>query len=597
MLIRSKAEQAHVSLSRPLCMVAVMGTDADLDEVAVLQQQYPNCIFHVTSNDVAVWPPPPPFAFNHHRFFLVDDSYDVESPYLSRPSRFIRANMTRKEEEAKAKAEAQQGHKQSSSLDDLTTRMTNARKPYSLRPRQPLRATTFFRSLERNRVAALLTHPRNLSDVSAVLNVLDRLPPQDNPGFLETIFVQACSKDYQEQQLAELLVQRLVGEYGYEHLATSNSTRCTLTTLCTGTMHPQAYPRWPSRYTTISSYGRLTNQMFEDASIISQLSGQSGVAYVVPERFLHLGAASTLYDHEWIQMKYGLRNQLLSVTDFAAISNMGWCTVGGSADTVLKCVSMHDMVPLNENTTGACADAHGSMVSALTPLARLQQDSTEEWGIDDEHSWCGIKGESPNSVQESAGLPSSILNGFIVFKKYWANGWSPTERYQPPFSPIVHELADRQLAIHRRRLLAKWKIAAPSAKLNIVGLHMRLTDFDYASKSDDWIQAVEKSASFLRNTTKEPIHGILLCSDDIHNQKYTDLVAAFPDIPMLDCAADIHFDEGSLGYQTATMQTILSQTTCFIGLRKSTYSMRINWRRLAERRSDPRCDSDVGKGW
>ena len=628
-------ELIQASLSRPLCLVVTMGSDVVLpgrdDDDATQQHEQQqqqqqqqqrscdtaqchvlrdHCVVHIASNDVAVWPPPPPHSFVYHRFYLVSDAFDAVAPLLRAAQRVLPLGKV---------------HDGTDGIAAPTPTPAPYRRPppdaglRALVPRQPLRATTFFRSLERNRVAAVIIRPRSHEDVAALLDVLDRFQNsgRDNEGFLETVLVQQCGGDH--PRLARSLIGGLVGEHSYtvveekpQQFNGFNSLGCNVTTLFIGSasVRPSAYPKWPTRYTTLSEYGRLTNQFFEDATVIAQLGRHPALAYIVPERYLHEGGATTLYDHEWIRGRYGVRNQLLSLVDLAVNDRVAWCIGNSSTRTIHRtplkgegrqgstsleeCYGADNLVPIGQPCHSNNAASHDLRLTRLPSSARSRRWDPKGVKAITPKVICGSDNSTLAALNDTASRPSSALSGLAFYRQFVKSGWTLAETYQPPLSPIFHELADRQLAVYQQRLRAHWNLTAADVEVNIVGVHMRLGDYDYASTMKNWTEAVSNAAKFLADKTNRPVHGLIVCTDDATSPKYQAVMDLLPDTPKFECLADLSFDQGNFGYLVGTIQTVLSQTSCFIGLSASTFTHRINSRRVLEGWGEPRCDILVG---
>ena len=602
-----KMKAVRTSLARPLCIVVVMGTEVVLGETASLvvdsdgagTTALPNCMVHIAaSNDhdniqPTVLPRPPPHAFIHHRFFLVSDLYDAVTPIVAAkesplspivPLPPVPVNITK----------LPPWHFPPAG-DDLDV----------LRPRLPLRATTFFQSIERNRMAAVVINPRTHEDIAALQDVLVRFPPRLTKGFLETIVVQQCgerivsmnNKDAITETLGDKLVdiltgQKKYGQYTVLSRSISAASSCSHVVLFLGTVAPEVYPVYPSLYTTSSYYGRTTNQIFADSIIVQtmptfNLTAPKGhpidVGYLVPERFLHYGGGPFLYDLDWIHSAYGpsLMNRVLSVTDFVAIENVGWCPPFNTA----RCFNLDNMVTLDESS------------ASLGCISRLHlHERSKAWDADGTRAlrshhevFTHVCTKRPliknltNTSEFNVVTPGSNIDTRSIFS--WLTPMIP-------FSPIIRELADRQMQVYYQQLRSFWNTPVDITKaqdFNIIGVHMRLTDYDSSVEQTAWMHAIGNTTLKLHEMNRT-VHGLLICTDDVNNAKYRAVMEGWPGIPKLMCANDIALDKGGVAFQVGTIQSVLAESTCFIGFATSSFAHRINDLRDSGQRRRADCD-------
>jgi len=603
----------HASLSRQLCVVVTMGHDVDLDHLAQqLVAPYPNCLVHVASNDVAELPPPPPHAFVYQRFVLVSDSYDaVSGPATATPasnaSTFPWLRPLTQEELTAVHP----------SRDKTVLPAADALLPYLL-PRGPLRATSLFRSIDRNRVAAVVIRPTEQEDVEALLDVLKAFPPShpNNAGFLESVFVEQC-----EAQLGNRLVDTLQGpRYGYVVVATAsmkNACQYTSLWLASSSSAPAtaAYPVYPTRYASSSIFGRLTNQIWTDSFVVQNIQQNvvpMTVGYVISEHNLHPGSGTLLYDLDWIYANIGpgLKNRLLSMADFVTIDNVGWCVDPSKpvSGQVMRLAgdnhAMHDITLAECLFYDNMIAFDSSMANNTNCTSRLPTyERSRRWDPPGTRSFVMSTGfnytrctRTPLKMTYTASdftSKGTIVEGsraFFSFNRLDLLGASfRKDAYEFAFGPIVQELADRQVAVYHRRLRAYWNLPE-SVRPTIVSVHMRLSDYDSKTNGSKWPDEIAKA---IASAPGGPgvVHGLLICTDEPDNPKFRAALASHASIPKLDCVSDIAFDKSNFGFHVGVIQSVLAQGSCFVGIKDSTFARRI--RVLRERQGYKGCEYNI----
>jgi len=560
------AGRIKTALGRALCIVVVMGKDVDLALApTTMLQQHKNCLFHVLSNDSTVWPPPPPSSFYFHRYHLVSDSLDRVGP-------------------AAAAAPAR------------TTFTPSSFDMKVLLPgRQSVRATAFFETLEHNRIASVVIRAREDEDVAALTDVLGRFVPSAIKGFLEVVVVQTCTGDSDKH--AKLLDELLRQKHGYDVEADATAFVGADDGNCKHTVYtrpnnPTVYPQMPKRFMTLRPFGRYSNQLIEDANAMTDISHQDSDkparerAYLAPESYLHQGAMTVLYNFSVIANKLGRPNMLLSQVDVATVNSAGYC---GDKP-------VHNIYSLDSCISRNCVKDNCLLLDSLPLIGRTEANYSGPAPFDANN----LDGQEHGINDEATGIlfPGSVY--FFMWPPWTHESFSQHKR--PPtdatveisnnvawngFSAFVDDLARLQYAIFEARLRAFWKLS-PTEPVKIVGIHMRLDDYSFATKSVNWITAATEAKDHLKG-----VHGVIMCSDQVTSEIYLGVLAMMPDVPKFDCTPDLLFDQGNRGLLMPVTQQLLGYSTCFIGLRFSTFSWRIQARRVVDGHANPHCDKQL----
>jgi len=558
----------RTSLSRPLCTVVVMGTNVTLEEAPTwLHEQFPNCYFHVTSNEIASWPPPPPFVFMHHRVFLVDDTYDAVSVAADAYNATV----------------------------DVVPRNTLSWDV--LFPRQALSARSFFNTLERHRIAAVVVRPQTEVDVAALQDVIKAYG--DEEGFMDVLIVEEPAWETSQLRLSlDRAGYRPLSELSLllpqcDHKRVSVFWRPT---------SPARFPVAPTMFVSSTNYGRWTNQVIQDARIMSYLSELCGRkntpdvscvrTFLPSERHVHHGAMTTIYNFTKVAEVFGRRNAILSITELATIDTVGWC--GGQPS---DCHGIDNLVSCTSNSSSSSSSSiKDECVPDKTCWRRLPMADHVKATASTAVAITGHDQCNPHVGVVTSRDPGVFYGGSDAFwQDLWVTAGMALDTYWLSYSDLIVELANRQYAIHERRLRKYWKLGADQP-VRVLALHMRMTDYGWGTDGTTlWEDSVQNAVDYIRNTSSTgnevAFHGMLVCTDDIDNKMYRSLLKVLPNAPKLDCVSDLVFDKGSIGHASPVIQYMLAKSTCFIGFVLSSYSQRVEIRRRDLGRFMHPCDT------
>ena len=554
----------EASLGRPLCVVLVMGSSIDLARTAEsLQTLYPNCLFHIYSPILLVpnntWPPPPPYAFYHHSYYLVGDDYDAVGPLVdARPVLFNLVDST----------------------DNPYLETHRGSKVF--RRHEPLKASTVFSHFEPNRVAAVIAQLETAEDEQALKDALRHTPAGRgrHPGFLDLVVVQRRSSGAPITWLHD-------EEYGSYVQWADRDGNVFYVRPDVG-QEQSVYPRAPTMVAYASqNEGRFTNQVIQDLRAIAYFGELCGgrtdkdrppicdrvFVPVEDNSQLHDGALMTLYNFTQMPESGFLANRFISPAEFVTIGSLAWCN---QTMRELWTLSVWD---------GTRADCEHHVATGIRhPVGNesagfhvyLNGGDTSRNFPGDQYGWVNDTTININSQR-------------LFFQSNWVGEGAATNHTDfvkdmswLSYSGIIDDLAQRQHAIYEARARKYWKLV-PTAPVRFVAMHVRLGDYDYESKKDPaaWARNLTDLVASITQTmavtapAEQPVHGIVLCTDDSGSDRFKELNALFPAIPKFDCAGDLVFDRNRKGFIVPVIQQMLALSTCFIGLRASSFAERI----------------------